>query len=145
MGRGVGFGEWGAIRTNHSPKHRSFAMLLLEIHNGNISAFFNNKIGKKKTSGQIMHNAAGGWRPNLEHLRRPVISAEEKKKLLDNSSGTFERSNTGRRECHDHLYMPGPLIDLIKRMWNNTPSKRPTMANISDFLKKCCSDEFEFD
>eukprot|EP00520_Triparma_pacifica_P006611 CAMPEP_0118669454 /NCGR_PEP_ID=MMETSP0785-20121206/20915_1 /TAXON_ID=91992 /ORGANISM="Bolidomonas pacifica, Strain CCMP 1866" /LENGTH=470 /DNA_ID=CAMNT_0006564149 /DNA_START=77 /DNA_END=1489 /DNA_ORIENTATION=+ len=124
----------------------SFAMLLLEIHNGNISAFFNNKkAGKKKTGGQIMHKAAEGWRPNLEHVRRPVLSAEEKKKLLEDSSGTFKRSNTGRRECDDHLYMPDPLIDLIKRMWNHTPSKRPTMAEVSEFLKKCCSGDIEFE
>ncbi|GMI49304.1 hypothetical protein TrCOL_g5205, partial [Triparma columacea] len=45
----------------------SFAMLLLEIHNnGDISKYFhtrNSGHGKKKTSGQILHDAANGWRP----------------------------------------------------------------------------------
>jgi hypothetical protein len=115
-------------------------MLLLEIHNnGDISKYFNKGQGKRKTGGQIMHNAANGWRPDLESLRRPTLSAEEKQKLLENKSNTFKRSNTGRRDCEDHLYMPGPLIDQVKRMWDQDPETRPTMAEISAWFKQCAT------
>jgi hypothetical protein len=115
-------------------------MLLLEIHNnGDISKYFhtgNSGHGTKKTSGQILHDAANGWRPNLEDLRRPETSQSEKEELLKNKPAAFKRSNTGRRDCDDHLYMPDLLIEQVERMWDQDPDKRPTMAEVSSWFKK---------
>lgn len=83
-----------------------------------------------------MHDAANGWRPNLEDIRRPDTSLLEKEKLLETKTATFKRSKLGRRKCDDHLYMPELLLEQVERMWDQDPDKRPTMAEVSSWFKK---------